>query len=180
MDQIVKRVGYRPADNPCYTAPELARLHGVNPRTVRRWVDTHDCPAPGPDGRIRLRDILKWWRERYSEAIRKRAMSAAERRLTALAKRAEFALALDEKRYAPVEDVERGNISRILATKAALLAWAQKLPPLLAGKSKSEIAAILKDETRHLLDILASGIPIPTELKKKMRAWLKKFGVDHD
>ena len=55
------------------TRKELARMLGIHPSTVSRWVENNDLPSPvrlGPNRTAWVRDEIEGWRKKKHEAER--------------------------------------------------------------------------------------------------------------
>lgn len=108
------------------------------------------------------REDLDRWLEKYGrragetsadiESIKEQQEKAELRFRIARARKEEILASQLEKTVAPWEDIEKEWSERVRLVTAGLEAFADRLPPLLVGRSREEIYRILKTEARELCE----------------------------
>jgi predicted transcriptional regulator len=111
------------------TATAVAELFGVSTMAVSKWQKT-GCPR-NPDKSYDLKKVIAW---REAKAEQERTVAHAdspglERYRLAKAEREELKLAQDRKELLLVSDVSAGNVDRIRAVRAGLIALKRGLAP---------------------------------------------------
>ena len=116
---------------------------------------------PGKDGKYKIRDVEEYAKKNLqrldgsdpvADSLLEEKARAEVRYKTAKATREEMALSRDQGELISRDEVQAEWSSRNVELKTALLAWANKLPPLLYGREKREMASVLWSEVHHLLD----------------------------
>lgn len=135
------------------TRNELSAVFDVHPSTVSRWVARDGCPR-NPDGTFDLRKVIMWRLEDSDLEAVSCENEEAQRWLTQF-RRERALLAQIERKKAegllwPLEKIQQQWNHRVLLVTSGLTALADRLPPVLAGKSRNEIRAIIREEVREL------------------------------
>jgi hypothetical protein len=63
------------------------------------------------------------------------------------------------------DEIEKSWAARVLVVKSGLLAFSDRLPPILVGKPQKEIAAIIRSEVIELLNAYATKGKYIPEIK---------------
>jgi phage terminase Nu1 subunit (DNA packaging protein) len=131
------------------TRNELATVFGVHPSTVSRWVARDGCPR-NPDGTFDLRKVFFWRIEENDLEPAPCENEEAQRWMTEF-RRERALLAKIERRRSERELISKKDVATLWAKRLSNLAHSlngliDRLPPLLEGKSRSEIGSILKTE----------------------------------
>ncbi len=116
---------------------------------------------PGKDGRFRIQDIDAY-AEKYLQrldgsdpvldSLQEKKLKADTEKAEAQARHWKIKTEIVEGQYISRDEIQAEWSARNVELRAGLLAWTNKLPPLLYGREKREISAILRDEVHHLLD----------------------------
>ena len=137
---------------------EIAAIFGVHPATVSRWKDA-GCPCD-PEGSIYSSpDVHKWLIDRATMDMPKDKDTstcdspALERYRIARAAMAELDLKIKEESLIDKDTVSREWALRVSEVAAGLEFLADRLPPLLVGKEREDIRAIIDDEVWRLRDV---------------------------
>jgi len=137
------------------TQKEAARYAGVNPRTVRRWVE---AGMPKTEDGKYIRQMLDIYKanegSKASEHKDKKIEAEADYK-NIKAKLAQ--LELDEKAGVLIsrDESQRGIVRKIIAVKRALLGQGRKLAPILAMKDERKIKKIIDKENREIIAAFA-------------------------
>jgi phage terminase Nu1 subunit (DNA packaging protein) len=138
---------------------EVAEYLGKGVRTIAYW-KAKGMPV-NPDGTYDLDSIDAWMDARVRKGIGqphgeapesgdKRGWEAIYKEMKA--RIAELDLQERQGQLISLEEVRSQWVSRIIEVKTALLGLPRKLPPLLAGKEKRDIEAVLEAELRYILE----------------------------
>jgi hypothetical protein len=130
-------------------------------KTIARW--THAGMPRNKDGSYSLPAIVNWLVEReVAAATSDQAMKGApaaeadspalERYRSARAAMAELDLKVKKGELISNGDVARGWALRVAEVAAGLETLADRLPPLLVGKTREEIRIVIGDEVWRLRD----------------------------
>lgn len=141
------------------TQKEVAEYLGRAERTIA-YYKNQGMPA-NPDGTYDLDAIDAWVESRNSKGTGqphgkhpdsgdKSGWEAIYKEMKA--RLAEMELNKLKGELISLDEVKRQWIGRIVEVKAALLSLPRKLPPLLEGKEKRDIEAILDSEVRFILE----------------------------
>lgn len=139
---------------------EIAALLGVNRRSISRWVRDEKMPQ-NPDKTFDGARCVQWLTERLE------TRNAAEcdrpipgeqwlhefRRVQFL--RAELQLKLEQGELMPESEVIDQWVARVREVTSGLETFADRMPPLVVGRNRDEIRAILKAEIGELRNAYA-------------------------
>jgi hypothetical protein len=135
------------------TRTDVAALFNVHPSTISRWVARDGCPR-NPSGTFDLRKVILWRLDDGDLESVSCEDEQATKWLTEFRKERALLAQIERKRAEgrlwPVKEIERQWNGRILLVTAGLTALAYRLPPILAGKDRNEMRAIIKAEVREL------------------------------
>ena len=131
------------------TRNELSTVLGVHPSTVSRWVARTGCPR-SPDGTYDLRKVILWRLEDCELENVSSENEEAQRWLTEF-RRERALLAKIERKRTEKELISKEDVATEWAKRLSNLALSldnlvNRLPPMLEGKSRREIASMLKGE----------------------------------
>lgn len=141
------------------TQKQLAEYLGKATRTVS-YYKSKNMPV-NPDGTYDLDAIDAWIEARTKKGIGQphgeRPDSGDKSGWEAVYKEMKARLAeLELQKYKgeviSLDEVRRQWVNRIIEVKTALLSLPRKLPPLLEGKEKRDMEAIIEDEVRFILE----------------------------
>ena len=141
------------------TQKQLAEYLGRSERTIS-YYKNQGMPL-NPDGTYDLDAIDAWIEARTKKGIGqphgerpdpgdKLGWEAVYKEMKA--RLAELELKKFQGELISLDDVRRQWINRIIEVKTALLSLPRKIPPLLEGKEKRDMEAILEDEVRFILE----------------------------
>ena len=132
------------------SSKDLREIFGISPKTLSRWGQA-GCPKK-ERACWNLGEVIDWWieeiyvpkfeRENLDESLK----NARQRYWKAKAEKEEINVALLKGNFIPKEKLAEIWGSRIIEAKQGLLNLADRLPPVLAGKSRKEIRKIVHDE----------------------------------
>jgi len=141
------------------TQKQLAEYLGRSERTIS-YYKNQGMPV-NPDGTYDLDAIDAWIEAREKKGIGQphgeRPESGDKSGWEAVYKEMKARLAeLELKKFQgeviSLEEVRRQWINRIIEVKTALLSLPRKIPPLLEGKEKRDMEAIIENEVRFILE----------------------------
>jgi len=150
-------------DTPVYAADytELARLLGVNRRTILRWRKFNDAPQPGPSG---FHEVALWHAFMKRHGLRGDLPATEEeerlrsRKLRAEVEERELRLANKKRDYVAFSEVR--ELWNRNAAKAAVLIrqkFEVELPPILAGLDAVAIQEEFRKAIDEVLTIMSAG-----------------------
>jgi len=139
---------------------ELARILGVNRRTILRWREFKDAPQPGPSG---FHEVALWREFMKRHGLKGEPATEEEDRLRKRKLRAEVEereLRLANRRRDYVSFAEVRAVWNRNATKAAGLIrqkFLVELPPILAGLDAVAIQQEFQKAIDEVLTVMSSG-----------------------
>lgn len=133
----------------------IAKIFGVHPTTVSRWKN-NGCPC-NPDSTYSSKAVHKWLLDQATMDMPKADQGggdspALERYREARAAMAELDLKVKEGDLIAKEDVATEWAARVAEVVAGLDYLVDRLPPLIVGKDRDEIRAVLDSEVWRLRD----------------------------
>jgi phage terminase Nu1 subunit (DNA packaging protein) len=141
---------------------QLGQAIGKDRRTVTRW--TKAGMPRNKDKTYCLPKVVEWLLEREKEsALSDQAMAGAgdspalERYRLARAAMAEMDLKIKEGELIHVNEVHRAWALRVAEVAAGLETLADRLPPIMVGKTREEMQQVIRDEVWRLRDSYARG-----------------------
>ena len=143
------------AENIINTQKQAAGYAKVSTRTIRRWVD--DVMRLTEDDRY-IKAMLYIWKPNKHGGDREVKVQQEEsdaRTKAAKAGLLELELKNKQKKFISYDEVQHGRVLRVQAIRNVLRLFPRKLPPLLFGKSKKRMAAILKREVEYAISVFA-------------------------
>lgn len=161
-----------PPENAITTQAEAAAYCGVSTRTLRTWEKEYALrDANGRyivdrlDERIAARSI-------DDNPLKTRILTADAEHKEVRAELGRIQLAIKRGELVPAETIAAERIERIGETRRVLLAMIRKLPPLLKGKSPTEMTVVLRQEIYYALAVFA-GQPVaaPDAVAEVMDLW---------
>ena len=134
------------------TQKAAAEFAGVSVRTIQKW---KAAGMPCVEGGGYFKGILEFYKENqgHQPTEERRAGLAADADYKAIrAKLLQMELDVKQGKLVPIEEIERGRITRILTVKRALLGLGRKLAPQLAKlKDTRKINNIINAEARSII-----------------------------
>ncbi|NPU86368.1 MAG: hypothetical protein HPY65_17960 [Syntrophaceae bacterium] len=162
MERLERELSPSPVDGEGEKPPE--RIDGMQAAALyvgssRRMLSYHIKKGhlrQNPDGsfdRSELDRFLEKYGRKTEEpgSLGEQKAAADLRFRLAKATSAEMNLAREQGELISRDEVQMEWSARNIELKTALLAWANKLPPLLHGRDKREIGTVLRDEVYYLL-----------------------------
>lgn len=137
------------------TTAQVAEILNVEARTVRRWGD-RGCPKIGR-GRWDLAKVIPWWIDNvYKAEDDTEAMADAKLEYWQAKARTEKVKAdLAEGASMKIEDFKQAWAWRVSEMSSGLGSIPLRIAPVVAGKSESDIRAILDEEMWKIRDKFA-------------------------
>lgn len=141
---------------------EAAQYCGVSKRTIHYHI-TRGTIRQFPDGTFdkdSLNEYLKSKREKQgvrAKGIKEKIDNADLRLKEHRIRKAKIEADILEGKYVSLEHVAGAWDARVKIVKSGLNSWINRLPPILAGKSRIEIRDILKSEIREILDAYSTN-----------------------
>jgi hypothetical protein len=132
----------------------IGAAFGMHPSNVNRWESRG--LLRNPDGKtFSLPDVISWRLEEIAFDRSTTSDEEAQKWLTAF-RRERALLAEIERKKAEGELIKADDIynlwaGRVLFVKLGLLNFKDRLPPMLQGKTRSQMAQILENECHELL-----------------------------
>jgi hypothetical protein len=134
----------------------IAHVLGVKPPTISSWVSAEGCPR-NPDKTYNIRTVVSWYSDRIEDSVRKKQSGLPQNVseeggewLDKYRKEKALIARLDrlerEKELMPIEDVHLEWATRVSVVTHGLELLIDRLPPLIEGKTRIDIAKILKQE----------------------------------
>ncbi len=141
------------SDTVVKSAEEVAEVMDVSERTIYRW--RNEGMPVTKDGFYDLEQIRIWVeeKEKASDESGKAFWEAKIRKYKATLLEIDLKKAQEE--LVSKEEVEKGEVARIVAVKRAFLAVPTRMAPLLAMKEPREIEALLYEEIGEIIDEFA-------------------------
>lgn len=137
---------------------QLGQAIGKDRRTVTRW--TKAGMPRNKDKTYCLPKVIDWLLTREKETLlADQAMAgsadspALERYRLARAETAELDLQVKRESLIPIDDVHRQWALRVAEVAAGLEVLADRMPPLLVGKSREEMRTVIDGEVWRLRDV---------------------------
>lgn len=128
------------------------------------------CPAFA-HGRVDSEKLKKWLAERKVStpaSASGEAMTLKEQlecaRLRVQVERAQFNLDVERRKYQPISEVEQWVAMIVSAARQRFLALPRKVAPHVVGLDANQVAVVIEDAVREILDALANE-PWPENLK---------------
>ena len=138
---------------------EVSTILGVHLRSIGNFLKEESPLPTNKDGKTFSAALaVKWWLARHLERAASPASESPEAvRWLERYRRERFRLSRIERRLREGEviawtDVEKEWCGRVRVVTEGLEFFADRLPPLLVGKGRDEIRAILKSEVHELRD----------------------------
>lgn len=139
------------------TRRECAELLGVHYRSTSNFLNEDDPLPANRDGRtFNANTVLKWYVNRCIQRSGKPGIESQE----AIAwlekfRRERYRLSKLERKertgqLLPVKEIHEQWAARVRAVAAGLEAFADRLPPLIVGKDRGAVAAVLREEVKML------------------------------
>ncbi len=134
---------------------ETAEIFGKNPKTITRW--NQDGMPRNSDGTYNLRNVIQWREEKIADTISPGLETEESQKwLTAFRKERALIAKIErkklEEKLIPKGDVLDAWAWRLKEVAKGLQALAMRLPPLLVGKSQSEMRSVVDNEQWRMRD----------------------------
>jgi phage terminase Nu1 subunit (DNA packaging protein) len=133
------------------TQVEAARFAGVDTRTIRRW-KTNGMPVT-PEGWY-IRQVLTVYKENEGRQVsddRRRHEKADASLKETKDEIAKIELGVLRGEYVRADEIQRGNILKIVTVRRALVGLGRKLAPQLKGKEERAIRKMIDEEIRGII-----------------------------
>jgi len=160
----------KPQSNLIVSTSDVQAFFGVSRKTVHVW-NKNGCPKV-KHGRYDLKTVFDWWWENiaayHTSEILDSSMENARREYWQ-AKAEGERIKVDQLKETLVswDKIETEWCARVAVVTSGLSAFADRLPPLLEGKSRAETQKIFKDEVWQLRDSYARKGKYTLESKEK-------------
>jgi len=160
----------KPKSNLIVATSDVQAFFGVSRKTIHVW-NKNGCPKASY-GKYDLKAVFDWWWENiasyHTSEILDGSMEDARRDYWQ-AKAEGERIKVDQLKESVVswERIEQEWCARVGAVTAGLSAFADRLPPLLEGKSRPEMQKTIADEVWALRDGYARKGKYSPEIEKK-------------
>ena len=156
------------ADNPAMAnmtqaknQTELAKVMGVDRKSIQRWRKEESFPEPRADGSYNIEQVQGWIAtngKRAGDDSKPMKMDAQVDQILLQNKKLMVQIGILEGEYIHRDDVVRGVQTVVMNAKRVLMAMPDTCAPLVIGtKSIAKAASILKDKVHSALEELAEG-----------------------
>ena len=137
---------------------ELAKVIGVDRKTIQRWRKDPTFPSPKPDGRYNVSDVVVWKDESGSSAGDLTSKESAQVKSIMLQnEKLEIQVGILKGEYTPNVDVDQQVAEMVQQAKRELLALPSSLAPQVIGQSTAEAEKIIKQAIVEALRSLHEG-----------------------
>jgi len=130
------------------TTAQLSGLFDITRQAIQNWKSL-GCPGNISHGHWDLKAVLKWWLDNmYSgTSDEDESINDVKRKYwTHKAEGERIRVEKEKGRLVSLDDVLNAWIARLRMVRSGLDSWVDRLPPLLEGKSRKEIAKLLRGE----------------------------------
>lgn len=130
------------------TTAQLSHLFDITRQAIQNWKNL-GCPGNISHGHWDLKAVLKWWLDNmYSgTSDEDESINDVKRKYwTHKAEGERIRVEKEKGRLVSLDDVLNAWIARLRMVRSGLDSWVDRLPPLLEGKSRKEIAKLLRGE----------------------------------
>ena len=136
------------------TTYQITDLVGIDKSTLTRWKRLGVDEANVGRNQWDVKAFVSWWADNIrSAASGEENTTLNDERLRyerARADKMELQVSLMKGETKPIEDVHREWAARIAVVVNGLTIYQDRLPPLLEGKSRNQMRAIIKKENHRL------------------------------
>lgn len=159
---------------------DLAKILGIERKTIQRHLKKEDCPGKTPDGRYNIHEWRYWLKMRGRKGGQKKELDKNTLECQRILIENDLkALDLEIKRskYTPNRDIEKWFGNFAFGIKTALLAWPGELAPDLATlfpltpeqaeTARGQIQRAVHKKVTELLELIAGG---PWEWRQQLEA----------
>lgn len=130
----------------------VAKFFGVSPRSVQVWVKEKRCPRI-KHGLFDLQAVFAWWNENIASGSDSMATEDIKQEYWRWKTEYEKTRVLKEQDLLiPSDIVTDAWAARVVELTGGLAALAERLPPLVVGKSRNEVREIIRREVWELRD----------------------------
>ncbi len=129
----------------------------ITSATLSLWYK-RGCPKIS-HGKWNLVEVFKWWQENIAELYENESGNLADIKIhywAAKAERERFELKIKQGQFASRRQIAAEWATRVESVTSGLEMLVDRLPPLLVGKRRREIAQILSAEIFRLRDAYAT------------------------
>lgn len=157
---------------------EIATFFGVTRHAIQKWFK-NDCPKIS-HGKCNLKAVFDWWWENiasyHTPEILDSTMEDARREYwTAKAEGERIKVDQLKESLVSWEEIEKEWCARVAVVTSGLSAFADRLPPLLEGKTRPQMQKVIRDEVWQLRDgYTRKGRYTPKPITKKRNSKAKK------
>ena len=139
--------------NAIVSKTELAELYGVSIQAISKRIERYEkrYGLKLIDGKVKLADFVRASEKSHKE-INTGKLNEAIKAIKL--EQEKYKLEIMKGKYISVEEVAKQFEEIALKVKTTLLSWLDKLPPLLEKKTKRQIAKILNEQIKEVLERL--------------------------
>ena len=140
-----------------YDGENIGKFFGVSARTVRRWAQTKGCPKL-QHGLYDLKAVHEWWLENIRGDGEQQSPEIEDAKLEYWkwkAKREKISVQRLRGELFERREVAQQWALRVGEVTAGLSMLKDRLPPLVEGKPRSEVAAVVEEEVRLIREAYA-------------------------
>jgi predicted DNA-binding transcriptional regulator AlpA len=137
---------------------ELAKLIGVDRKTIQRWRKDPTFPKPKADGRYTLSEVVAWKDSMGSTAGDLTSKESAQVKSILLQnEKLEIQVGILKSEYTPNVDIDQEVAEMVQQAKRELLALPSSLAPQVIGQTVAEAEKIIKQSLVEALRSLHEG-----------------------
>lgn len=155
-DQYIREVK---AEKFAKNQTELAKVLGVDRKTIQRWRKESGFPVPKTNGRYNIKDTKDWVKAHQKKdwADEEDLHDLKIRQLKLQCEKLEFDLKTRRGDYTPNDDVVRWVGEMVTESKTMLLAIPAKLAPIVIGLDAPDAEERIKEAIDEALTLLNKG-----------------------
>jgi len=138
------------------TTSEIASFFDVTRHAVQKWFKA-GCPKVR-HGKCNLKAVFNWWLDNIAETKISDTETIQELKAEHLREKIKGERLKNEQtegNLISLDEIKKQWSARVGVVTSGLEAFADRLPPVLEGKSKSEMKQLIKREIRELRDSYA-------------------------
>ena len=137
---------------------ELAKIIGVDRKTIQRWRKDPTFPKPKPDGRYSVSEAVAWKDASGSTAGDLTSKESAQVKSILLQnEKLEIQVGILKGEYTPNVDIDQQVAEMVQQAKRELLALPSSLAPQVIGQTVAEAEKIIKQSIVEALRSLHEG-----------------------
>ncbi len=141
------------------TQKQASEFAGVSVRTIGRWCKEYDIRYPDGSFNVQMLAELAADRQDHNSdpknPLKRRLMESDLKFKQARSELMRMQLAVKKGELLRREDVEARGLQRVMEVRRVLLSLVRKLPPLLRGRSMTDMISIVRKEVYYCLEVFA-------------------------